>query len=186
MTESIFHTKSRLRGAVGFSLAVTIEKEFEHRSLFIMTIIVVVMFTVFVQGIAIKPLVALLGIKTKDVGEPKILEEINRKVINHTRTGIDAMAGETICSQQPLSIGFPLSIWILCFSGVAPIGFRGQNYAREVLEKLNHKYFKRWLQRKPELSDEEDIFDLYQSILLNQVGSIHQNQNSGNRLTYTY
>ena len=76
-----------------------------------MTIIVVVMFTVFVQGIAIKPLVVLLGIKTKDVGEPKIWEEITRKVINHTRAGIDAMAGETIRSQQPLSFGLSVSIW---------------------------------------------------------------------------
>ena len=85
----------RLRGAVGFSLAITITESFPHRGLFILTIIVVVMFTVFVQGTAIKPLVVLLGIKTKDVGEPSIFEEVNRKVGNHLAAGMDAIAGES-------------------------------------------------------------------------------------------
>ena len=51
------------------------------------------MFTVFVQGIAIKPLVLLLGVKTKEYGERSLLEEVNRKMINHLTAGIDAMAG---------------------------------------------------------------------------------------------
>ena len=78
---------------MGFSLAITIDNSFPHRGLFILTIMVVVMFTVFVQGIAIKPLVVLLGIKTKDVGEPRIFEEVNRKMMKHVAVGIDAIAG---------------------------------------------------------------------------------------------
>ena len=56
---------------------------------------VVVIFTVFVQGIAIKPLVLLLGIKTKDTGERSIFEAVNRKMMNHISSGIDAMAGKS-------------------------------------------------------------------------------------------
>ena len=53
-----------LRGAVGFSLAVTLKGN-AHKSLFIVTTIVVILFTVFFQGITIKPLVNLLRIKKK-------------------------------------------------------------------------------------------------------------------------
>ena len=71
----------------------TIVETFPLRGLFILTIIVVVLFTVFVQGITIKPLVIFLRIKTKEVGEPSIFQEVNHRVVNHLASGIDAMAG---------------------------------------------------------------------------------------------
>ena len=96
-----------MRGAVGFSLAITLKSEFPHRGLFILTIMVVVIFTVFVQGIAIKPLVLLLGIKKKDVGEPSIFQEVNRKMIKHIAVGIDAMAGWSKAkNQKPIHIPY--------------------------------------------------------------------------------
>ena len=94
MVHSICRLLHRLRGAVGFSLAVTIDENFNLRGLFILTIIVVVLFTVFIQGITIKPLVMLLRIETKQIGEPSIFQEVNQKVINHLASGIDAMAGD--------------------------------------------------------------------------------------------
>ena len=84
----------RLRGAVGFSLTVTLDMGFRLRGLFIVTIIVVVLFTVFVQGMTIKPLVLFLRIKTKEEGEPSIFQEVNHRVVSHLASGIDAMAGE--------------------------------------------------------------------------------------------
>ena len=49
------------------------------------------------------------------------------------------------------------------------VGFHGKSYARECLDTLNQRYLKQWLQRAPEIGDEEDIFDIYQTILLHQV-----------------
>ena len=48
-------------------------------------------------------------------------------------------------------------------------GLHGKNYAREMLEHFDDKYLKRFLQKEPEMADEEDIFDLYETILLHQV-----------------
>ena len=55
------------------------------------------------QGIAIKPLVVLLGVRTKDVVEPCIFEEVNRKVGHHLAGGIEAIAGKVLPQQFLLS-----------------------------------------------------------------------------------
>ena len=49
------------------------------------------------------------------------------------------------------------------------LGFGSRNYARDLLEKLNQTYLKHWLQKDPDQGDQEDIFNLYQTILLHQV-----------------
>ena len=45
---------------------------------------------------------------------------------------------------------------------------------KELLETLNQSYLKHWLQKNPDKSDPEDIFNLYQTILLHQVTKINE------------
>ncbi|KAL7886331.1 hypothetical protein AOLI_G00066260 [Acnodon oligacanthus] len=65
-----------LRGAICFSLVFLIE-DFPKKRLFITTTIVVILFTVFVQGMTIKPLVELLDVKRKKRVLPTVSEEIH-------------------------------------------------------------------------------------------------------------
>lgn len=87
-----------LRGAVGFSLALLF---FDHNpdnnvtgksTVFLTTTLVVVFFTVFVQGGTIKLLVNKLGIsKAKSHEKDRISGRINKKTIDHLMFGIEAI-----------------------------------------------------------------------------------------------
>ncbi|XP_059086886.1 Na(+)/H(+) exchanger beta-like [Tigriopus californicus] len=87
-----------LRGAVGFSLALLF---FDHNpdenvtgksTVFLTTTLVVVFFTVFVQGGTIKLLVNKLGIsKAKSNDRDKISGRINKKTIDNLMFGIEAI-----------------------------------------------------------------------------------------------
>ncbi|XP_013763749.1 sodium/hydrogen exchanger 2-like isoform X1 [Pundamilia nyererei] len=68
-----------LRGAICFSLVFLID-DFPKKRLFITTTIVVILFTVFVQGMTIKPLVELLYVKRKKRALPTLSEEIHSRV----------------------------------------------------------------------------------------------------------
>ena len=48
-------------------------------------------------------------------------------------------------------------------------GLHGKNFVREWLENLNDEYLKGFFQKEPEKTDEADIMDLYETILLHQV-----------------
>uniref|UniRef100_A0A3P8ZIV1 Sodium/hydrogen exchanger n=1 Tax=Esox lucius TaxID=8010 RepID=A0A3P8ZIV1_ESOLU len=70
-----------LRGAICFSLVFLID-DFPKKRLFITTTIVVILFTVFVQGMTIKPLVELLEVKRRKRNLPTVSEEIHSRVTN--------------------------------------------------------------------------------------------------------
>ena len=62
-SEQIIMGYGGLRGAVGFSLAVVLDKEVWYRELFVSAALAMVFFTVFLQGSTIKLLVKCLNIK---------------------------------------------------------------------------------------------------------------------------
>ncbi|XP_077455419.1 sodium/hydrogen exchanger 1 isoform X2 [Stigmatopora argus] len=83
-----------LRGAIAFSLAYLLKKEqFPLRNMFLTTIIIVIFFTVFVQGMTIKPLVDLLAVKKKQEAKRSINEEIHTQFLDHLLTGIEDICG---------------------------------------------------------------------------------------------
>ncbi|KAG7276047.1 LOW QUALITY PROTEIN: hypothetical protein CRUP_038503 [Coryphaenoides rupestris] len=73
-----------LRGAIAFSLGYLLDQEqYPMRKMFLTAIITVIFFTVFVQGMTIKPLVELLAVKKKQEAKRSINEEIHTQVPPH-------------------------------------------------------------------------------------------------------
>lgn len=77
----VWTTLSGLRGAVAFALALLIKPErVEAQPMFVTTTIAVIYFTVFVQGITIKPLVKILNVKRANKKKPTMNERIHERV----------------------------------------------------------------------------------------------------------
>lgn len=70
-----------LRGAVAFALVLLIDpKVVKLQPMFVTTTIAVIYFTVFIQGITIKPLVKILNVKTVEKRKPTMNERIHERV----------------------------------------------------------------------------------------------------------
>uniref|UniRef100_A0A674M9C3 Sodium/hydrogen exchanger n=1 Tax=Takifugu rubripes TaxID=31033 RepID=A0A674M9C3_TAKRU len=83
-----------LRGAIAFSLGFLLDHHhFPMREMFLTAIITVIFFTVFVQGMTIKPLVELLAVKKKQEAKRSINEEIHTQFLDHLLTGIEDICG---------------------------------------------------------------------------------------------
>ncbi|XP_038653509.1 sodium/hydrogen exchanger 1 [Scyliorhinus canicula] len=81
-----------LRGAIAFSLGYLLNEKFP-RILFLTAIITIIFFTVFVQGMTIRPLVELLAVKKKQDSKRSINEEIHTQFLDHLLTGIEDVCG---------------------------------------------------------------------------------------------
>ncbi|KAJ8310371.1 hypothetical protein KUTeg_012236 [Tegillarca granosa] len=128
-----------LRGAVAFSLVDTLDDSHGlPKNIFLSTTLSVIFFTVFVQGISIKPLTKLLRVKLQDEKILSITEEINSHVTDHVMAGIEELLGE-----------------------------HGQHYVREKFEFYNNKYIRNWLQRDP-VGIDEQIMSMFEEISLQQ------------------
>ncbi|XP_055512362.1 sodium/hydrogen exchanger 1 isoform X2 [Leucoraja erinacea] len=81
-----------LRGAIAFSLGYLLNDQFP-RTMFLTAIITLIFFTVFVQGMTIRPLVELLAVKKKQDSKRSINEEIHTQFLDHLLTGIEDVCG---------------------------------------------------------------------------------------------
>ncbi|KFW68921.1 Sodium/hydrogen exchanger 2, partial [Pygoscelis adeliae] len=79
-----------LRGAICFSL-VFLLPDFHRKKLFIAATTVVILFTVFVQGMTIRPLVDLLAVKGESA--PTVGEQIHIRFLDHLLAGIEDISG---------------------------------------------------------------------------------------------
>ncbi|KAJ7310302.1 hypothetical protein JRQ81_007206 [Phrynocephalus forsythii] len=107
-----------LRGAICFSL-VFLLPDFQRKKLFIAATTVVILFTVFVQGTTIRPLVDLLDVTRKQESTPTVGEQIHIRFLDHLLAGIEDISGH----------------W-------------GQYYWKDKLEYLNSKYLQKFLLRE--------------------------------------
>jgi len=83
-----------LRGAVAFALVLLIDKnKVPHQPLFVTATISVVYFTVFFQGITIKPLVKFLKVKRANKFEKTMSERIHEKLMDYTMAGMEDILG---------------------------------------------------------------------------------------------
>ena len=84
-----------LRGAVGFSLVLLVDKNVIPKAdMFLTTTLAVIMFTVFIQGGTIKLLVNLLHIEKKGEESVSLMEEINRQTFEHVMEGVEILIGK--------------------------------------------------------------------------------------------
>ncbi|XP_055295284.1 sodium/hydrogen exchanger 3 isoform X29 [Sitodiplosis mosellana] len=85
-----------LRGAVAFALALLIKQQrVESQPMFVTTTIAVIYFTVFLQGITIKPLVKILNVKRANKKKPTMNERIHERLIDHLMAGMEDIVGKT-------------------------------------------------------------------------------------------
>ncbi|CAH0388012.1 unnamed protein product, partial [Bemisia tabaci] len=83
-----------LRGAVAFALVLLIDpKRVKLQPIFVTTTIAVIYFTVFIQGITIKPLVKVLNVKRAKKRKPTMNERIHERIMDHMMTGIEDILG---------------------------------------------------------------------------------------------
>ncbi|XP_041844319.1 sodium/hydrogen exchanger 1 isoform X2 [Melanotaenia boesemani] len=129
-----------LRGAIAFSLGFLLDEDhFAMRELFLTAIITVIFFTVFVQGMTIKPLVELLAVKKKQEAKRSINEEIHTQFLDHLLTGI-----EDIC------------------------GHYGHHHWKDKLNRFNKKYVKKCL-IAGERSKEPQLIAFYHKMEMKQA-----------------
>lgn len=84
-----------LRGAVAFALVLLIDEDIVPlQPMFMTTTIAVVYFTVFFQGITIKPLVKILNVKTAEKRKPTMNERIHEKLMDHLMAGVEDILGQ--------------------------------------------------------------------------------------------
>ncbi|XP_070806228.1 sodium/hydrogen exchanger 1 [Pituophis catenifer annectens] len=129
-----------LRGAIAFSLGYLLEHQhFPMRDMFLTAIITVIFFTVFVQGMTIRPLVDLLAVKKKQETKRSINEEIHTQFLDHLLTGI-----EDIC------------------------GHYGHHHWKDKLNRFNKKYVKKCL-IAGERSKEPQLIAFYHKMEMKQA-----------------
>ncbi|XP_038626064.1 sodium/hydrogen exchanger 4 [Tachyglossus aculeatus] len=85
---------SGLRGAGSFSLAFLLPLSlFPRKKMFVTATLVVIYFTVFIQGITIGPLVRYLDVKKTNKKE-SINEELHIRLMDHLKAGIEDVCGQ--------------------------------------------------------------------------------------------
>ncbi|XP_022657832.1 uncharacterized protein LOC111248951 isoform X2 [Varroa destructor] len=108
-----------LRGAVSFSLVIMLSPcKFPHYDIFVTTTLFIIIFTVFIQGASVKPLVNLLKIRRHQSLGDSLFTEINKKLVDNIMLGIEEVTGN-----------------------------RGGNYWKGVLSSLDEKYLRPLLVR---------------------------------------
>ncbi|XP_020713139.1 uncharacterized protein LOC101449801 isoform X3 [Ceratitis capitata] len=85
-----------LRGAVAFALVLLVDERIvKQKDMYVTTTIAVIYFTVFLQGITIKPLVKMLNVKRASKKKPTMNERIHERFMDHLMAGIEDIIGKT-------------------------------------------------------------------------------------------
>jgi len=120
-----------LRGGVGFSLVKMIKKEvIPVADMFVTTVLMVVMSTVWIQGATIKPLVDLLNVDKAKEEQKNLMEELNDQVFANLMPGIENIIGHT-----------------------------GKHYVRACLSDFDEKFLMKWFTRGDHLSDMAKLYE---------------------------
>ena len=120
-------TYGGMRGGVAFALVLLIDDSVvPHARMFVTTTIAMIYWTSFVQGITIKPLVKILGLKTSEEKNPTMNERINRRLMDHYVAGFEGVLGQ-----------------------------QSRRGHRNLYNHIDHKYIKPWLLRDTKARDQK-------------------------------
>ncbi|XP_068695685.1 Na(+)/H(+) exchanger beta-like [Montipora foliosa] len=146
-----------IRGAVSFSLAVLLSSEhFPLREMFVTTTIAIVLFTVFFQGMTIKPLVRILKVKLRGKEELSMYRELNDKLLGHLVAGIEQISGHF-----------------------------GYGYYKAMVERIHSNYLRRWLIRDAnKFVHDDDILLAYRRLAYKDALTRLEREGSGAALLH--
>uniref|UniRef100_A0A3B5A188 Sodium/hydrogen exchanger n=1 Tax=Stegastes partitus TaxID=144197 RepID=A0A3B5A188_9TELE len=83
-----------LRGAICFALVFTLPDNINRRNLFVTASIAVIIFTVFIQGISIRPIVEYINIRRTNKDLNTINVEVHTRMMEHVVCGIEDLCGQ--------------------------------------------------------------------------------------------
>ncbi|XP_015273203.1 PREDICTED: sodium/hydrogen exchanger 3 [Gekko japonicus] len=127
-----------LRGAVAFALVVLLdEKKVKDKNLFVSTTIIVVFFTVIIQGLTIKPLVQWLKVKKSEHREPKLNEKLHGRAFDHILSAIEDISGQI-----------------------------GHHYLRDKWSNIDRKYLSKVLMRQSAQKTRDQILKVFRELNL--------------------
>ncbi|KAM9191877.1 sodium/hydrogen exchanger 5 isoform 3-T3 [Dugong dugon] len=122
-----------LRGAVAFALVILLDKtKVPAKDYFVATTIVVVFFTVIIQGLTIKPLVKWLKVKRSEHHKPTLNQELHEHTFDHILAAVEDV-----------------------------VGHHGYHYWRDRWEQFDKKYLSQLLMRRSAYRIRDQIWDVY-------------------------
>ncbi|XP_070711464.1 sodium/hydrogen exchanger 2-like [Pempheris klunzingeri] len=83
-----------LRGAICFALAFTLPDSINRKELFVTASIAIIIFTVFIQGISIRPIIEYINIRRTNKNLNTINVEIHTRVMEHLICGVEDLCGQ--------------------------------------------------------------------------------------------
>lgn len=83
-----------LRGAISFALAFTLPDNIGRKPLFVTATIAIILFTVFLQGISIRPLIEFINVRRTNRDVETINVEVHSRLMEHTMAGIEDLCGQ--------------------------------------------------------------------------------------------
>ncbi|XP_078458167.1 sodium/hydrogen exchanger 3-like isoform X1 [Lampetra fluviatilis] len=141
-----------LRGAVAFALVALLDEgHVPEKRLFVSATIIVVFFTVIVQGLTIKPLVKWLKVKRSEEREPTLTEELHERAFDHILAAVEDVAGEY-----------------------------GHHYWRDKFEQFDKRHLSRLLMRQSARRNKSEIWDVYHRLnIQDAISFVDQGERSG-------
>ncbi|KAM6176662.1 sodium/hydrogen exchanger 5 isoform 3-T3 [Erethizon dorsatum] len=122
-----------LRGAVAFALVILLDRtKVPAKDYFVATTIVVVFFTVIVQGLTIKPLVKWLKVKRSEHHKPTLNQELHEHTFDHILAAVEDV-----------------------------VGHHGYHYWRDRWEQFDKKYLSQLLMQRSAYRIRDQIWDVY-------------------------
>ncbi|TKS66929.1 Sodium/hydrogen exchanger 2 [Collichthys lucidus] len=83
-----------LRGAISFALVFTLPDNIGRKKLFVTATITIILFTVFLQGISIRPLIEFINVRRTNRNLDTINVEVHCRLMEHTVAGIEDLCGQ--------------------------------------------------------------------------------------------
>ena len=140
-----------LRGAVAFALVLTINKDYiPLQPMFVTATIAMIYFTVFVQGITIKPLVEWLGVQKAQNRQLTMNERFHERVVDYLMAGVEEIMGKS-----------------------------SSNVVRKRFKVFNQKYLNPLLVREDPHIKEPKLFETLNKIMMQEAVDLAQKGDSG-------
>ncbi|XP_044044353.1 sodium/hydrogen exchanger 2-like [Siniperca chuatsi] len=83
-----------LRGAICFALVFTLPSNINRKNMFVTASIAIIIFTVFIQGISIRPIAEYINIRRTNKNLNTINVEVHTRVMEHVVCGLEDLCGQ--------------------------------------------------------------------------------------------